>query len=70
MDEDRFVILTGKLRASAVKMIEMTVIEDIQQFDTSLVPHITSLEREKGQTAVEFAVRVNGAIINPNERGI
>ncbi len=58
MDKDSFVILTGKLRSSAVKMIEMTVVEDIQQIDTSLVPDIRSMEREKGQAAVEFAAGI------------
>ncbi len=60
-DEDRFVILTGKLRSSAVKMVEMTLLEEAQQSDTPFVPEISSLEREKGQKTVEFAAVIKAA---------
>lgn len=62
MDEDSFVILSGKLRGSAIKMVEMTLTEESQQSDTPFVPKINSFKREKGQKAVEFAAQIKDAL--------
>jgi hypothetical protein len=58
MDEDSFVVLTGKLRSSAVKMVEMSLAEETEQYDPPFNTEILSLEREKGQSAAAFADRI------------
>ena len=62
MDEDNFVILTGKLRSSATKMAEMTLLEETQQTEKPFIPVISSLERKEGQKAVEFAAAIKDAL--------
>ena len=57
-EEDRFVILTGELRESAIQILADTVVNEAGASKPAFVPEISHARREKDETAISFAGRL------------
>lgn len=58
MGEGKFVLITGFLRKSALKMAEETIMEDARENNVPFEPEILQMRRDRDETMAEFGVRI------------
>lgn len=64
MGKGLYVMLTGKIRSSAVKMASQLIHEAAEEASPSFEPEISSIRREDGQTMTDFAARIKESFGN------